>query len=43
MASPRHLHMATIRRIIRYVHGIALQGLFYLVGISLDLLAYNDI
>uniref|UniRef100_A0A2N9IH78 Integrase catalytic domain-containing protein n=1 Tax=Fagus sylvatica TaxID=28930 RepID=A0A2N9IH78_FAGSY len=42
MASPRHLHMAAVRRIIRYVHGTALRGLSYPAGTSLDLAAYSD-
>ncbi|XP_031270769.1 uncharacterized protein LOC116129155 [Pistacia vera] len=42
MVSPRHLHMAAIRRIIRYVHGTALRGLSYPISTSLDLVAYSD-
>jgi len=42
MASPRHLYMAAVRRIIRYVHGTIRRGLCYLVGTSLDLIAYSN-
>ena len=34
--------MATVRQIIRYVHGTALRGLSYPAGTSLDLAAYSD-
>ena len=42
MASPRHLHMVVVRRIIRYVHGTIRNGLCYPTGASLDLIAYSD-
>jgi len=42
MASPRHLHMAAVKRIIRYVHGTIRRGLCYPAGTSLDLIAYSD-
>eukprot|EP00257_Ricinus_communis_P020693 XP_015579984.1 uncharacterized protein LOC107261944 [Ricinus communis] len=42
MASPKHLHMAVVQRIIRYVHGTNSQGLFYPTAISSDLMAYSD-
>ena len=42
MASPRHLHMAAVRCIIRYVHGTTSHGLFYPTSTSLDLMAYSD-
>ena len=42
MASPRHLHMAAVRRIIRYVHSTIRSGLCYPAGTSLDLIAYSD-
>ena len=43
MASPRQLHMATVRRIFRYVHGTIRRGLCYPTGTSLDLIAYGDV
>ena len=30
MSSPRHLHLATVRRIIRYLRGSPTRGLFFL-------------
>lgn len=42
MASPRHLHMAAVRRIIHYIHGTIQSGLCYPAGTSLDLIAYSD-
>jgi hypothetical protein len=42
MASPRHLHMAAVRRILRYIHGTIRSGLCYPAGTSLDLIAYSD-
>jgi hypothetical protein len=42
MASPRHLHMAAVKRIVRYVHGTIRRGLCYPAGTSLDLIAYSD-
>ena len=42
MHSPRHLHMAAVRRIIRYVKGTASRGLFFPAGSSIQLAAYSD-
>ena len=42
MHSPRHLHLAAVRRIIRYLKGTSHRGLFFSVGISLQLSAYSD-
>jgi hypothetical protein len=43
MTSSWHLHTVVVRRIIRYVHSTALQGLFYPASTSLDLVEYNDV
>jgi len=43
MASPRHLYMAAVKRIIHYVHGTIQKGFCYPAGTSLDLIAYNDV
>ena len=42
MTSPRHLHLAAVRRIIRYLRGSPTRGLFFPTGSSLQLVAYND-
>ena len=42
MASPRHLHMAAVNRIIRYVKGTLHRGLCYPTGTSPTLHAYSD-
>ena len=42
MTSPRHLHLVTVRRIIRYLRGSPTRGLFFLTGSSLQLVAYSD-
>ncbi|XP_050915416.1 uncharacterized mitochondrial protein AtMg00810-like [Lathyrus oleraceus] len=42
MHSPRHLHLAAVRRIIRYLKGTSHRRLFFSVGISLQLSAYSD-
>ena len=42
MHSPRHLHMAAVRRIIRYLKGTSHRGLFFPAHTSLTLLAYSD-
>ena len=42
MASPKHLHMAAVRRIIYYVHGTIRRGLCHPIGTSLNLIAYSD-
>ena len=42
MASPRHLHMAAVKRIIRYVKGTLQRGLCYPARTSSTLHAYSD-
>ena len=42
MHSLRHLHLAAIRRIIRYLKGSSHRGLFFSVGNSPKLSAYSD-
>jgi len=42
MHSPRHLHLAAVRRIIRYLKGSSHRGLFFFVGNSPKLSAYSD-
>jgi hypothetical protein len=42
MSSPRHLHLAAVRRIIRYLRGSPNRGLFFPTGSSLQLVAYSD-
>ena len=42
MASPRHLHMTAVKRIIRYVNGTLARGLCYPTGTSPTLHAYSD-
>ncbi|KAJ6937342.1 hypothetical protein NC652_011864 [Populus alba x Populus x berolinensis] len=42
MQSPRHLHLAAVRRIIRYLLGSSNRGLFYPAGSPLSLVAYSD-
>ena len=42
MHSPRHLHMAVVRRIIRYLKGTSSRGLFFSAGSSLQLAGYSD-
>jgi len=42
MQSPRHLHLAAVRRIIRYLLGSSNRGLFYLAGSPISLVAYSD-
>ncbi|RVW57294.1 Serine hydroxymethyltransferase, mitochondrial [Vitis vinifera] len=42
MTSPRYLHLAAIRRIIRYLRGSPTRGLFFPIGSSLQLVAYSD-
>ena len=41
--SPQHLHLAAVRRIIRYLYGSTTHGLFLPKGISLQLVAYSDV
>ncbi|RVW79103.1 Retrovirus-related Pol polyprotein from transposon RE1 [Vitis vinifera] len=42
LQTPRHLHLAVVRRIIRYVQGTSTRGLFFLAGNSTRLAAYSD-
>lgn len=42
MTSPQHLHLAAIRRIIRYLRGSPTRGLFFPTGSFLQLVAYSD-
>jgi hypothetical protein len=42
MHSPRHLHLAAVRRIIRYLKGTSHRGLFFPTGIAPKLCAYSD-
>jgi hypothetical protein len=42
MQTPRHLHLAAVRRIIRYLRGSLGRGLFFPAGSSLHLVAYSD-
>jgi hypothetical protein len=43
MQTPRHLHLAVVRRIIRYLRGSPGRGLFFLAGSPLSLVAYSDV
>ena len=42
MQTPYHLHLAVVRRIIRYLRGSSGHGLFFPTGSSLGLVAYSD-
>jgi hypothetical protein len=42
MSSPRHLHLAAVRCIIRYLRGSPTRGLFFPTDSSLQLVAYSD-
>nr|CAD1839503.1 unnamed protein product [Ananas comosus var. bracteatus] len=42
MHSPRHLHLAAVRRIIRYLRGSPCRGLFFPVGSPMNLVAFSD-
>nr|XP_027187015.1 uncharacterized protein LOC113784927 [Cicer arietinum] len=42
MHSPRHLHLAVVRRIIRYLKGASHRGLFFSTGTPPTLIAYSD-
>ena len=42
MSSPRHLHLAAVCCIIRYLRGSPSRGLFFPTDTSLQLLAYSD-
>ena len=43
MQTPRHLHLAAVCRIIRYLWGSSSCGLFFPTGSSLHLVAYSDV
>ena len=42
MQNPRHLHLAVVHRIIRYLRGTPCRGLFFPASSSLNLVAYSD-
>lgn len=42
MQSPRHLHLAAVRRIIRYLIGSSTRGLFFSTQSGIHLTAYSD-
>jgi hypothetical protein len=42
MQTPRHLHLAYVRRILRYLRGSPGRELFFSAGSPLRLIAYND-
>lgn len=42
MKAPTHIHLAVVRRIIRYLQGTSDKGLFFPVGTSIRLDAYSD-
>ncbi|RVW75073.1 Retrovirus-related Pol polyprotein from transposon RE1 [Vitis vinifera] len=42
LQTPRHLHLAAVHRIIHYVQGTSTHGLFFPIGNSTRLAAYND-
>ena len=42
MQAPRHLHLAAVRRIIRYLKGTSSRGLFFTKESSLQLKRYSD-
>jgi hypothetical protein len=42
MHTPRHLHLAAVRHIIRYLRRSSGRGLFFPTGSSLRLVAYSD-
>ena len=42
MTAPRHLHLAVVCRIIRYLLGTPNHGLFFPAGSNLTLKAYSD-
>ncbi|XP_058759023.1 uncharacterized mitochondrial protein AtMg00810-like [Vicia villosa] len=42
MHTPRHLHLAVVRRIILYLKGTSHRGLFFPANTSLTLLSYSD-
>jgi hypothetical protein len=43
MQTPRHLHLAAVHCIIRYLRGSLGRGLFFLTNSPLRLVAYNDV
>ncbi|RVW12494.1 Retrovirus-related Pol polyprotein from transposon TNT 1-94 [Vitis vinifera] len=43
LQTPRHLHLAVVCRIIRYVQGTSTRGLFFPAGNSTRLAAYSDV
>ena len=43
MHTPRHLHLAVVRRIIKYLRGTPSRGLFFPTGSPLRLVAYSDV
>ncbi|KAF5447355.1 hypothetical protein F2P56_032912 [Juglans regia] len=42
MQAPQHLHLAVVRRIIRYLKGTSTRGLFFSKESSLQLVGYSD-
>ena len=42
MQKPRHLHLAAVHQIIRYLRGTSYRGLFFPTGSPLHLVAYSD-
>ena len=42
LQTPRHLHLVVVHRIIHYVQGTSTRGLFFPIGNSTRLAAYND-
>ena len=42
MSSPRHLHLAAVRRTIHYLRRSPTRGLFFPTDTSLQLVAYSD-
>lgn len=42
MQAPRHLHLAAVRRIFRYLQSTPTRGLFFHVDSSIHLVAYSD-
>jgi len=42
LQTPRHLHLAAVRRIIRYLRGSPGRGLFFPASYPLHLVAYSD-
>jgi hypothetical protein len=42
MQTPTHLHLAAVRRIVRYLHGTSARGLFFPMDSPIRLVAYSD-